>query len=183
MRKTYTSNAKNLDILHATALTSDVWNVMNTDISSWNALAEYLPQEHWHHTTRHTEIATPDQTQGNTRKTEKGETDPDHSLDTANIVGSAIVTSTDANPDHNNGTGTTTIEAAQDNPIQHSGDTLTGHTAAHQAITLRITVNHILDLPTNHQNIFHTTKDHTVQDHTPIKETESSTSGGVRRSR
>ena len=60
MRKTNASNAKNWDTLHDTALTSDVMNLMNMDILSWTALTEYPLQEHWHHTTRHTEIATLD---------------------------------------------------------------------------------------------------------------------------
>ena len=54
-------------------------------------------------------------------------------------------------PDHNNGTGSATIEAAQDNSIQHTKDTVAGpamtlhtshttnptQTAAHQATTLK----------------------------------------------
>ena len=72
MRKTDVSNAKNQDVLHATALTSDVMNAMNMDISSWTALTEYFLQEHQHHTTRHTEIVTPDQAQGTTRKIREG---------------------------------------------------------------------------------------------------------------
>ena len=60
MRKTNASNAKNQDISHTTALTSDVLNVINTDISSWTVLTEYLLLEHWQHTTRHTAITTPD---------------------------------------------------------------------------------------------------------------------------
>ena len=78
MRKTDASNAKNQDILHATALMSHVKNAMNMDTLSWSVLTEYLLQEHWCHTTRHTEIATPDQAQGTSGKIEKVGTDPDH---------------------------------------------------------------------------------------------------------
>ena len=74
------------------------------------------------------------------------------------------MTCTKAAPDHKNGTGTAAIEAAQDDPIQYTRDTVTGHTMihhtghtanpphieAHQATTLRIAVDHIHDLPTNH---------------------------------
>ena len=114
------------------------------------------PQEHWHHTTRCTEIATPDYTQDTTGKTEKEETNPHQSLDTANIVAPDIINCPEANPDHNNWTGTATIEAAQDDPIQHTGDIFTGHTmthhtshttnpphiVAHHATALRIAVDH-----------------------------------------
>ena len=49
------------------------------------------------------------------------------------------MTCTEASPDHNNGTGTATIEAAQDDPIQHTKDTdpdpaithYTSHTTNH----------------------------------------------------
>ena len=41
MRKVNDSNAKNWDTSDTTSLTSDVMNVMNTDISSWIALTEY----------------------------------------------------------------------------------------------------------------------------------------------
>ena len=81
-----------------------------------------------------------------------------------------MITCTDPIPDHNNGTGTAAIEAAQDDPIQHTGNTGTGyalihhmgdtanppHTTAHQATPLRITVDHIHDLPTDCQNVMHT---------------------------
>ena len=87
-------------------------NVMNTDISSWTALTEYPLQEHQHHTTKHTEIATTDPAQGTNEKTEEEETCPDYSLDTANIIAPAIMTYTGSTPDHSNGTGTATIEAA-----------------------------------------------------------------------
>ena len=138
MRKTNASNAKNQDISHTTALTSDVMNVMNTDTLSWTALTEYLLQEHWHHTTRHTEITTPQWASGTTRKIKKVETDPDDSLDTANTVALPIMTCIEAAPDHNKGIGTAAIEAAQDNPIQHTGDTVTGHAMTHTLVTLKI---------------------------------------------
>ena len=110
-------NANNWDTLHDTALTSSVMNVMNSDTSSWIALTVYPFQGHWCHTTRQTEIATTDLTLGPTGKTEKEETGPDHSVGTANIVAPAIVTCTEAAPNHNNGTGTATIEATQDDPF------------------------------------------------------------------
>ena len=40
MRKTDASYARNQATLHDTALTSDVMNVMNMDISSWTACTE-----------------------------------------------------------------------------------------------------------------------------------------------
>ena len=139
-------------------------NAMNMDISSWPVITEYLLQEHWCHATRYTEIATSDQPQGTTEKIKKVETNPDHSLDTTDITAPADVICTEATPDHNNGTGTATIETAQDDPIQHTGDTVTGHamiyhtshttnpqhTAAYQATTLRTAVDHIHNLPTYH---------------------------------
>ena len=121
MRKADASNAKNWDTSHNTALKTNVMNMINMDISLWTALTEYPLQEHWHHTTRHTEIATPDLALGITGKTEKEKTNPDHSLDTASIV-APVMTCTEAAPDHHNGTGT---EAAQDSPIQHTEDTAT----------------------------------------------------------
>ena len=71
---------------------------------------------------------------------------------------------TEAAPDQNNGTGTAVIEAAQDNPIQHTEDTVadptmthhTGHkanhphTASHQVTTLRTPVDYIHAHPTEH---------------------------------
>ena len=189
MRKTDASNAKNQDTSHATSLTSDVMNVMNLDTFSWTALTEYPLQEHQHHTSRDTEIATTDLVLGTAGKTEKEETGPDHSLDTANIIVPAIMTHTEAVPNHNNGTGTATIEAAQENTIQHTKDTATGpamthhtghianplHTAAHQVTALRIAVDHIHDNPTDCQSIVYTKKDHAVWDYTPTKETKSPT--------
>ena len=41
------------------------------------------------------------------------------------------MTCTEATPDHNNRTGSAAIEAAQDDPIQHIEDTVTGHTVTH----------------------------------------------------
>ena len=67
------------------------------------------------------------------------------------------MTCTEAAPDHNNGIGTAALEAAQDNPIQHTEHTVadsavthhTGHsinhphTTAHEVTTLRTAVDHI----------------------------------------
>ena len=97
-------------------------NVMNIDTWSWTAHTEYPLQEHWHHTTSHTEIATPDHAPDITRETEKEETGSDQSL--ANIMAPAIMSCPEAAPDHNNGTGTATMEAAQDDPIQYTKDTV-----------------------------------------------------------
>ena len=86
------------------------------------------------------------------------------------------MTCTEATSDHNNGTGTGTIEAAQDDPIQPNKDTVTdstvthhtGHTAnyphttAQQVTALRTAVNHIHAHATDHQNITHTIEGHTV---------------------
>ena len=77
----------------------------------------------------------------------------------------AIVTCVEAAHNHNNGTGTATVEAAQDDPIQHTKDTATGsavmhhtchttnplHTAACQATILRITVITFMTTPLNVQ--------------------------------
>ena len=139
-------------------------NVMNSDTSSWTAITKYPLQGHWCHTTRHTEIATEDLVLETTGKMEKEETSPDHSLDTADSIAPAIVTCTETASDHNNGTGTATIKAAQDDPIHHTEDAATGpamshhtgetinppHTAACQASTLRITVDDTHVQPTDH---------------------------------
>ena len=99
------------------------------------------------------------------------------------------MTCTEATPDHNNEAGTATIEAAQDNPIKPTADTVadpamthhTGHTAnhphtaVHQVTTLRTIVDHIHAYPTNHQSIIHTKEDHAVRDHTPIREPKNHT--------
>ena len=197
MGKTDASNAENWDTSHNTALTSTAMNVMNFNKLLSTALTEYPLQGHWHLTTRHTEIATPDLALGTTWKTEKEETSPDHNLDTADIIAPASVTCTEAAPYHSNRTGTATIEAAQDDPIQHTEDTATGHamthhtghtanplhTTPHQVNALRIILDQIHNYPTNfHSNyptnfhsIAHTKRDHTVWDHTPTKETKSPT--------
>ena len=84
------------------------------------------------------------------------------------------MTCTEATQDHNNGTGTTVIEAAQDNAIQHTKGTVadptmthhTGHTTnhphttAHQVTTHRIIVDHSHAHPKDHQNITHTKEGH-----------------------
>ena len=153
MRMTDVLNAKNQGTLHDTTLISDVMNVMNMNILSWTALIKYPLLEHWHHITRCIGIATPDQDLDTTKKIKKEETGPDHSLDIADIAGPAIITCTEAAPDCNKGTGTATIKAAQDVPIQHTEATVaepamthhTGHTAdhphtaTHQVTTLRTT--------------------------------------------
>ena len=139
------------------------------------------------------ETVTPDQALDTTGKTEKEETSPDHSLDTAGITAPAVMTCTVATPNHNNRTGSAAIEAAQDDPIQHTEDTVAGptmthhightanppHTTAHQATTLRTTADHIHTHPTDHQSTIHTKEDHTVQDHTPIREPKNHTQGGI----
>ena len=113
------------------------------------------PQEHQYHITRYTGVTTPDQALDTTEKMEKKETGPDHSLDIANITALAVITHTEATPDHRNEMGTAAIEAAQDDPIQHTEDTVTdptmihhtGHTAiylhttAHQDTALRTAVD------------------------------------------
>ena len=151
-------------------------NVINMDILSWTALTGYHLQENWHHTTSHAETATLDQAQDTTGKTEKEETGPDHSLDTADTAAPAVVTCTEAAPDHNNGTDTASIEVAQDHPTQHTEDTVadptmthhTGHTVnhphtkAHQVTALRNAVDHIQIDPTDHPNVIHTKEDHAV---------------------
>ena len=107
----------------------------------------------------------------------------------ADTAAPAFVTHTEAAPDHNNGTGSATIEAAQDDPIQHIEDIVadpvmthhTDHTAnplytpAHQATALRATADHNHAHPTEHQNILHTKGNHAVWDPTPIREPENHT--------
>ena len=69
-----------------------------------------------------------------------------------------------------NRTDTATIEAAEDEPIQHIKDIVadpamtqhTGHTPTNKVTTLRTTVDHIHALPTNHQSIIHTKEDYIV---------------------
>ena len=130
-------------------------------------------------------------------ETEKEETSPDHSLDTADTIAPAIMTCIEAAPDHNNRTGSATIEAAQDDPIQHTEDTVIGptmthhtrhttnpqHTTAHQATTLRTSADLIHAHPTDHWSILHTKEDHAVQDHTVIREPKNYTLEGISRSR
>ena len=151
------------------ALTSDVMNVMNTDISSWSTLTGYPLQEHQHHITWQTETATPDWAPDTTGKTKIKETAPDHSLDTEDTTAPAVITCTEATPEHNNGSGTAAIEVTQDYCNQHMKDTVADptvthhtshtanppHTAAHWATVLRTTVDHIHIHPTDHQNIIH----------------------------
>ena len=164
MRRTNVFNVKNQDTLHGTARTSDVMNVMNIDISSWTALTKYPLQEHCHHITRHTETTTPDWALDTTGRTNQEETGLVGSLDTADITAPANVTYTEATAGHDNGMGSATIEAAQNNPIQCTKDRVTAptmthytghtanhtHTAAHQVTTLRTTVDHIHTHSTDH---------------------------------
>ena len=106
------------------------------------------------------------------------------------------MTYTEAVPNHDNGTDTAAIEAAQNDPIQCTEDKVMDaamthhtshtanhpHTAAHQNTALRTAVDHIHTHPTDHQNIIHTKKDHTVGDHTPIRNPENHTLVGIGRS-
>ena len=99
---------------------------------------------------------------------------------------------TETPPDHNKGMGTDAIEAAQGDPIQHTEATATeptmthctSHTTddlpttAHLVTTLRTAVGHNDIHPTDFQNIFYTTENHAVQDHTPTKGPENHTSIG-----
>ena len=80
------------------------------------------------------------------------------------------MTCIEATPDHTNGTGTAAREADQEDPIQHTEDTVidptmthhTGHTTAHQVTTVRTAVDHIHAHPKDHQNITHTKESHAV---------------------
>ena len=133
-------------------------------------------QQHWHHITRHRETATPGQALDITGKTKKEETGPDHSVNTADIAAPAIMTCTEAVPNCNNGTGTAAVEAAQDDPIQQTEDTVVyptmihhtsntaihPHTTPHQVTPLRTTVDHIHAHPTDCQSIIHTKEDDSV---------------------
>ena len=103
---------------------------------------------------------------------------------------------TEAAPDCNKGVGTYIIESAQGDSIQHTKATTTEptmthhishttdnpHTAAYLVTTLRMAVDHIHIHPTDCQNIFHTTEDHTVQNHTPTKAPKNCTLIGIGRS-
>ena len=93
MMKTNIFNVKSWDIFQDTALTSDIMNVMSTDISSWIALTKYLLWEHQQHITGHMEVDTQDQAEWPIRKIGKEGTALDHILDTAGIV-DPIVTCT-----------------------------------------------------------------------------------------
>ena len=133
---------------------------------------KYHLQGHQHNITRHTETTTPGQAVDTTEQLAKGETGPDHSLASADSAAPAIMTCTNATPDHNKGTDTATIEAAQGDPIQHTKATVTEptmthltshtadhpHTTAHQVTTLKTIVDHIHAHPTDCQNIIHTTE-------------------------
>ena len=152
-------------------------------------------RKHWHHITRHTGVTTPDQALGTAKKIVKRQV-IDHSLDIADIAALAIVTHTEATPDHSNEMGMATIEAAQDDPIQHTEDTVTDptmthhtdhttnhpYTTVHQDTALKTAVDHIHAHPTDHWNINHTKEDPTVQDCTPIREPENHTLAGIERS-
>ena len=66
------------------------------------------------------DIATQDQAQGTIRKIRKEWTTMDHILDTADITPSAVVTCTEAAPDHSTWTDTASIEVAQDHLTPHT---------------------------------------------------------------
>ena len=120
---------------------------------------------------------------------DKENTGQDQSLDTTGIAAPATVTYPEAASDLNNGTGTATIEANQDDPIQHTKNTVTDptmthctthttnhpHTTAHQVVTLRTAIDHIHTHPTDCQIIIHTKEDHTIQDCTPIRDPDNHT--------
>ena len=178
MRGINVFNARNQDTSYDTALTSDAMNAKNTNIQSWTALTKYHFKACQHNITRCTETLTPGQALDTTEKIQEGETGTDHSLGIADITALAVMTCTEATPNHNKGMGTATIEAAQGNPIQHTEATiaeptvtcLTGHTpdhwytTAHQVTILRTTVDHVCTHPTDQQNIIPITEAHTVQD-------------------
>ena len=147
-----------------------------------------------HHKTHKT--ATPGQAPDTTKNIKTGETGPDHSIGKADIAAPAVVTCTEATPDHNKATGTATIEAAQGNPIQHTKATAaeptmihhTGHitdhshTAAPQVTNLRTTIDQIHTNHKDHQNISHTSDNHTVKDLTPTRGPKDHTLIGIGRS-
>ena len=120
-------NAKNLDTLHDTALTSDVMNVMNVDILSWTALIKYLPPNHQYHITRHIEIIT---------------TDPDCNRET----GTAAIEAAEGNPIQN--TSATVTEPAMTHHTCHIADHQ--HTTVHWVTALRTTADHIHIHPIGH---------------------------------
>ena len=150
-------------------------NAKNTVMWSWTALTKYHLQAYKHSITRHTETATLSQALGTTEKIEKGEIDPDQSLDIADIEALALMTCTEATQDHNKGMGADIKEAAQGDSIQHAKTTTT-----EPPMTDHTGHNHIC--PTHCQNIFHTTEDHAVQDHTPTRGPKNHTLIGIGRS-
>ena len=89
---------------------------------------KYHLQAHQHNITRCTEITTPGQALDTAKKIETGGTGPDPSLGVADITAPDIVTCTEATPDHNKGTDTATIVAAQGDPIKHTKATATEST-------------------------------------------------------
>ena len=109
-------------------------------------------------------------------KIKKEETGPDHSLSIVDITATAIMTCTEATPDHNKEIDTATTEGAQGNPIYHTEAKVTeptvthhtGHTAdhphttAHQVTACRTAVDHLHAHPTDCQNIIHIIEDHAV---------------------
>ena len=74
------------------------------------------------HHQAHESCTTQDWAQGTIGKIGKEGTALDHILDTADITAPAIMTSTEATPDHSTRTDTAAIEVAQDNLTPHTGD-------------------------------------------------------------
>ena len=142
------------------------------------------------------EVATQDQAEGTIGKIGKERTTLDHILDTVDITASAVVTCTEAAPDHSTRTDTAAIEVAEDDLTTHTGDiatdpTMTHHTShtahitviqtttldsaaehitAHQATALKTTVDQAPDHHSTHQNTGCTKRDHTAQYHIPTME-------------
>ena len=113
-----------------------------------------------------------------TGKTEKEETSPDHSLDTANIIAPAVMTCIDAAPYHNDGTGTT-ASSRQTNLAIWGHNQRSHHDTPHQSHHKSSThcsssgyhsQDHTHNYLTNHWSIVYTKMDHAFQDHTPARE-------------
>ena len=73
-------------------------------------------------------------------KIKEAETDPNPSQNTAGITAQVAIDLTEIAQGHKEGTDTTATEAVQSKPIQHTGDTVTGHAVTHH-------ISHIADHP------------------------------------
>ena len=108
-------------------------------------------------------------------KLKTGKADPDHSPTTKCIAGQIITIHIEATPDHNTGIDTTTTEAAHDDLVQPTEDTVTDltvtpctshmadhpHIAALWVINPEIVIGHTHNHPNNLQGMNHADLIHT----------------------